>query len=65
MVEVSIGGLGQLQCPEADIVKSLVVNAEGLIGVLHQLVNRERSIVRIVALYASRLGQKKIIPTIF
>ena len=35
VVEVSIGGGGQLQGPEADVVKGLVVNTEGFICVLY------------------------------
>ena len=46
MVEVSVGGIGQLQCPEANVVKSLVVDAEGLVGVFHQLMDGERGVVR-------------------
>ena len=39
VVEVAIGGSGQLQRAEADVVQSLVVNAVGLVSVLHQLVD--------------------------
>ena len=46
MVEVSVGGIGQLQCPEANVVQSLVVDAEGLVGVFHQLMDGERGVVR-------------------
>ena len=45
MVEVSICWGGQFQSAEADVIKSLVVNAEGLIGVLNQLMNRQSGIV--------------------
>ena len=39
VVEVSVSGCGQLECAEADIVESLVVNAVALVRVLHQLVH--------------------------
>ena len=45
MVEVSIGGGGQLQGPEADVVQGLVVDAERLVRVLDQLVHGEGGIV--------------------
>ena len=45
MVEIAVGGGGELQCPEADIVESLVIDTEGLIGVLNKLVNGESGVV--------------------
>ena len=39
MVQISIGGSGELECAEADVIQSFVVNAEGLVGVLDQLVD--------------------------
>ena len=39
MVQVAVGWGGQLECSEADIVKGLVVNAEGLVFVLNKLVD--------------------------
>ena len=45
MVEVAIGGGRQLQRAEADVVQSLVVDAERLVGVLDQLVDGEGGIV--------------------
>ena len=48
MVEIAVGGGGELQCPEADVVESLVIDTEGLIGVLNKLVDRERRIVRLM-----------------
>ena len=45
MVEISIGGGGQFEGSEADIVESLVVDGEGLVGVLYQLVDREGGVV--------------------
>lgn len=45
VVEVAVGGVGQLQRAHADVVESLVVNAEGLVGVLNQLVDGEGGVV--------------------
>ena len=45
VVQVSVGGSGQLQGAEADIVQSLVIQSEALIGVLHQLVHRQGGVV--------------------
>ena len=47
MVEVAIGGGGQLQGAEADVVERLVVDAECFVRVLHQLVHGEGGIVRL------------------
>lgn len=47
MVEVTIGRGGELERSEADIVESLVINAESLIRVLDKLVNGEGSVVRL------------------
>ena len=45
MVEVAIGGGGQLQGAEADVVQRLVVDAVRLVSVLDQLVDREGGVV--------------------
>ncbi len=45
VVEVSIGGGGQLEGSEADIVQSLVIKGKALIGVLDKLVDREGGVV--------------------
>ncbi len=45
VVEVAVRGVGQLQGAHADVVESLVVNAEGLVRVLDQLVDREGGVV--------------------
>ena len=45
MVEVTVCGCGQLQCTEADIVQSLVVNAVCFVCVLNKLVDRQCSVV--------------------
>ena len=41
MVKITVGGGGELEGTEADIVKSFVVHHEGLITVLHQLMERQ------------------------
>lgn len=45
VVEVTVRRVGELECAHADVVQSLVINAEGLVRVLDQLVNRESSVV--------------------
>merc|ERR1719481_928870 len=45
VVQVSIGGVGQLQGAEADVVQSLIINAISFVCVLHELVHREGGIV--------------------
>ena len=45
MVEVTVGGGGELEGTEADIVESLVVNAHDIIGVLDELMDGEGSVV--------------------
>ena len=45
VVEVAVGGGGQLQGAEADVVQRLVVNAECLVSVLNQLVDGEGGVV--------------------
>ena len=41
MVQITVGGGGELEGTEADIVKSFVVHHKGLITVLHQLKERQ------------------------
>ena len=45
MVEITVGGRCQLQGSEADVVESLVVDAVGLVSVLHQLVDGQGGVV--------------------
>ena len=45
MVKISVCGCGQLQGSEADIVKGLVVNTVGLVGVFYELMNTEGGVV--------------------
>ncbi|URE06649.1 hypothetical protein MUK42_34782 [Musa troglodytarum] len=40
-------GVGELEGPEADVVERLVVQHHALVGVLHQLVHRQRRVVRL------------------
>jgi hypothetical protein len=47
MVEISVGGSGELEGAEADVVQGLVVNAEGLVCVLNQLVDGKGCVVRL------------------
>merc|ERR1711977_772103 len=47
MVEVTIGGSGELEGTEADVVQGLVVKAHALVGVLHKLVDGEGGVVRL------------------
>jgi len=39
MVQVTIGGGGQLQGSEADIIKGFIIDDHGFIGVFDQLVD--------------------------
>merc|ERR1711893_81826 len=45
MVEITVGGGGELEGSEADIVEGLVVNAHDIIGVLDELMDGEGSVV--------------------
>ena len=45
MVQVTIGGGGELQGAEANIVQGLVINNHNLIGVLDQLVHGQSGVV--------------------
>ena len=47
VVKITVRGRGELECAEANVVKRLVVNAECLVGVLDQLVNRKGRVVRL------------------
>lgn len=46
-VRVLTARSGQLEGPETDIIECLIVENHALIGILHQLVNRESGIVRL------------------
>mmetsp|Transcript_16305 Transcript_16305/g.45255 ORF Transcript_16305/g.45255 Transcript_16305/m.45255 type:complete len:405 (-) Transcript_16305:70-1284(-) len=45
VVEVAIGRRRQLQGPEADVVQCFVIQEEALVGVLHELVERQNRVV--------------------
>jgi len=45
MVKITVGGGGELEGSEADIVKSFVINAHNLIGVLNELMDGEGGVV--------------------
>ena len=47
MVEVAVGRGGEFECAEANVIECLVVDTVSLVGVLHQLVNGERGVVRL------------------
>jgi hypothetical protein len=47
VVEISVRWVGELEGSHADVVESLIVDTEGLIRVLDQLMDREGSIVRL------------------
>jgi hypothetical protein len=45
MVKITIGGGGELEGSEADVIKGFVVNAHNFIGVFDELMDREGSVV--------------------
>ena len=45
VVEVTVGWVGQLEGPEADVIQSLVVDTERLVRVLDQLVDRQSGVI--------------------
>jgi hypothetical protein len=45
MIKITVGRSRQLKRPEADLIKSFVIDAEGLIGVFDELMNREGGVV--------------------
>ena len=45
MVQVTVGGGGELQGAETDIIKGLVIDTESLVRVLNQLMDGERGVV--------------------
>ena len=47
MVQVTKGGLGQLQCAEADVVEGLIVEHDTLVSVLDQLMEGKGRVVRL------------------
>jgi hypothetical protein len=47
VVKITIGRSGQLQGAEADIIKSLVIQRETLVGVLHKLMHGKGTVIRL------------------
>ena len=47
VVEVAVGRRRQFQCAETDVVQSLVVDTERLVGVLDELMDRQCRVVRL------------------
>jgi len=45
MVQVAVGGRGEFERSEANVVESFVVNAVGLVGVLYELMHGESGVV--------------------
>jgi len=45
VVEISVGWVGELESSHADIVESLVIDTEGLVGVLNQLMDGKGGVV--------------------
>ena len=45
MIQIIVGRGGQLESAEANIIQRLVINAEGLVGVLNELVDGESGVV--------------------
>ena len=48
VVQITISGCRQLECPEADVVKGLVIDAESLIRVFDKLMNGERCVIGLI-----------------
>ena len=59
MVQVAICGCRKLECPEANIIKSFVINAECLVRVLHKLMNREGRVVGLKFSHINKSQHKK------
>ena len=47
MVQITKRGGGELQSPEADVIQGLVIEDHALVGVLNQLVDGQRGVVRL------------------
>ena len=45
MIQVPIGGRGELESPEADVIQCFVVYTEGFVRVFHELVHGEGGVV--------------------
>lgn len=47
MVQVTIGRISKLEASEANIIQCLIIQDKALIGILHELMNRKSSVVRL------------------
>ena len=47
VVQVTVRGVGELEGAHADVIQSLVVDTEGLVGVLNELVDGKSGVVRL------------------
>ncbi len=45
MVQIAVGGCGEFQGSEADIVKSFVINDHAFISIFDELMNRKGGVV--------------------
>lgn len=45
MVEITVSRWAELECSEANIVQSLVIDAESLVGIFNELMHRQRRVV--------------------
>mmetsp|Transcript_637 Transcript_637/g.966 ORF Transcript_637/g.966 Transcript_637/m.966 type:complete len:89 (-) Transcript_637:549-815(-) len=47
VIQVTVTGVGELKSAEANVIERLVIKSKALVSVLHQLMHREGSIVRL------------------
>ena len=45
MVEISVGGVHQFEGSKTDVVKGFIIDTEGFVGVLDELMNRQGGVV--------------------
>ena len=48
MIEVTVGRCSKFESSETNVVKGFIIDAEGLVRVLYELMNRECGIVRLL-----------------
>ena len=48
MVQITIGRCCQLECPEADVVEGLIIDAESFVRVFDKLMDGERRVVGLI-----------------
>lgn len=56
MIEIAVSWGCKLQGAEVDVIKCLIINAEGFIRILHELVNGKGSVVRLKQPIRKRLS---------